>query len=60
NIISFNFLNSSIIPSTNVDRLKKRLVIEYQKYTNSLKNVRAAKPDKTPSKEVLKIMSEVK
>jgi hypothetical protein len=51
---------ATIIPSTNVDRLKKRLVIEYQKYTNSLRGTRAPKPDKMPSKEVLKIMSEVK
>ena len=49
-----------IIPSTNPDRLKKRLIMEFQKHVNIYRQPRiVAKKDKTPSKEALKVMSEV-
>lgn len=50
-----------VVPSTNRDRLEKRLLIEFQKHINAYQTPRIQqKPEKKPSKEALKIMSEVK
>lgn len=50
-----------VVPSTSVERLKKRLILEHKKYVSAFRTPKHQnKKDKPPSKEVLKIMSEVK
>lgn len=50
-----------VVPSTNLERLKKRLINEHQKYVNAFRTPKIKqKVEKPPSKEVLKIMAEVK
>jgi hypothetical protein len=50
-----------VVPTVSMERTKKRLLIEFTKHVNGFKTPRiAAQPDKEPSKEVLKIMSECK
>lgn len=50
-----------VVPATSRERLEKRLVLEFQKYTSGFR-VPKIKPqkDKEPSKEVLRIMAECK
>lgn len=49
------------MPHSDVNRLKKKLVAEYEKYANSFKErPKINNNSKIPSKEAVKIMSEVK
>ncbi len=50
-----------VVPATSRERLEKRLVLEFQKHWAGFRQAKI-KPvkDKEPSKEALKIMSEVK
>ena len=50
-----------VVPSSNTERLKTRLISEFQKHVSQFTQAKIKLPkDKEPSKEVLKIMSEVK
>lgn len=50
-----------VVPSTSVERLKKRLILEFKKHISAFRVPKNQnKKDKPASKEVLKIMAEVK
>jgi hypothetical protein len=51
----------NVVPAASRERLEKRLLIEFQKYTIGFQPVQQlSKKEKPVSKEVLKILSEIK